>query len=325
MNFAAWLTLYCVLIVAASLAGGWVPMVVRLTHRRMQMATSIIAGFMLGVALLLLLPHALDAIRPMAAVQWLLAGLLTMFFLERFFSYHHHAAPGEEGLPPVTADPEPVADCDQAPGPAIDHAHGHPAGETPHDHAHHDHHHHHGGPHRLSWTGVTVGMVVHSLLDGAALTAAIQAQTHLDAHAWLPGVAVFLVIVLHRPFDSMTLLTLMTGTAWSKTTRHLVNAAFALAVPLGAVLFTFGLQTTDAANAAVIGAALAFSAGLFLCIALADLLPEVQFHQHDKFKLSAAVLLGLALAWAVAHFEHASHAHDDGHDHGLHQHDGHEH
>ena len=50
-------------------------------------------------------------------------------------------------------------------------------------------------------------------------------------------------------------------------------------------------------------AALAFSAGTFLCIALSDLLPELQFHQHDRVKLSAALLAGIALAWGAARVE----------------------
>lgn len=314
MSLTLWLILYCILIIVASLAGGLVPMIVRLTHRRMQLATSLIAGFMLGVALLHLLPHALMSISPSQTVGWLLGGLLAMFFLERFFSFHHHTAPGEEGMPPVTADPEPEADCDHAPGPTIDHAHGH--------------HHDHDGPHRLSWTGVTVGLVIHSLLGGAALAAAMRAEAHGSATAWLPGVAVFLVILLHKPFDSMTLLTLMTQSGWSRATRHTVNFLFSLAVPVGAIAFMVGLQSVDVSHSGAVGMALAFSAGVFLCVALADLLPEVHFHKHDKFALSAAVLLGLALAWAIAYFEHSSHAHQEGHgmtEHGHVDHSGHDH
>lgn len=41
--------------------------------------------------------------------------------------------------------------------------------------------------------------------------------------------------------------------------------------------------------------ALSFSAGTFLCIALSDLLPELQFHSHDRFKLSVALLAGFFL------------------------------
>ena len=53
----------------------------------------------------------------------------------------------------------------------------------------------------------------------------------------------------------------------------------------------------------VVSAALAFSAGTFLCISLSDVLPELQFHRHDRFKLSLALLLGIALSWGISIFE----------------------
>jgi len=46
-----------------------------------------------------------------------------------------------------------------------------------------------------------------------------------------------------------------------------------------------------------------------MCIALSDLLPELQFHDHDRGKLSAALLLGLALAYGVCRLETLSHSH----------------
>ena len=48
---------------------------------------------------------------------------------------------------------------------------------------------------------------------------------------------------------------------------------------------------------------LAFSAGTFLCIALSDLLPELQFHEHDRVKLSLALLAGVALMAAAGGIE----------------------
>ncbi len=56
-----------------------------------------------------------------------------------------------------------------------------------------------------------------------------------------------------------------------------------------------------------IACALAFSAGTFLCISLSDLLPELQFHRHDRVKLSAALLFGLAVAHLAAQLEAAAH------------------
>ncbi len=75
------------------------------------------------------------------------------------------------------------------------------------------------------------------------------------------------------------------------------------------MLFFLGLSDESAEQSLLISRALAFSAGTFLCIALSDLLPELQFHQHDRIKLSAALLLGLALAWGAGKLEAQSHEH----------------
>ena len=58
MSPIALLVMYCGLILVASLIGGWVPLLIRLTHERMELAVSFVSGVMLGVALLHLLPHA---------------------------------------------------------------------------------------------------------------------------------------------------------------------------------------------------------------------------------------------------------------------------
>jgi zinc and cadmium transporter len=53
----------------------------------------------------------------------------------------------------------------------------------------------------------------------------------------------------------------------------------------------------------IVGCALAFAAGVFLCISLADLLPELAFHSHDRLPLTAVLLLGIALAWGIGFLE----------------------
>ena len=58
-----------------------------------------------------------------------------------------------------------------------------------------------------------------------------------------------------------------------------------------------------AQQAQVVGAALAFSAGVFLCISLGDLLPEVHFHSHDRFKLTLSFVIGIGLAYALRYVE----------------------
>ena len=82
----------------------------------------------------------------------------------------------------------------------------------------------------------------------------------------------------------------------------MINALFALVTPLGAVLFAAGIHWFAAGNPLVLGDGLAFCAGTFLCIAASDLLPELQFHSHDRFKLSVALLAGLTIAVLIKLF-----------------------
>src|SRR5262245_58742021 len=85
------LIVYCVLIVLASLAGGALPGLVKLTHRRMQMMMSFVGGLMLGVALLHLIPHSVHEQGSVDRTAiWVLAGLLVMFLLIRVFHVHAH-------------------------------------------------------------------------------------------------------------------------------------------------------------------------------------------------------------------------------------------
>ena len=152
-----------------------------------------------------------------------------------------------------------------------------------------------------SWVGTALGLTLHSLLDGLALAAAVAAGA--QGHARLAGLGVALVVILHKPFDAMAVSTLMAASGSSKMSRHVLNGLFALASPLGAVLFYFGANLLSGGSAPVLGGALAFCAGSFLCIASSDLLPELQFHSHDRFKLSAALLAGLAVAVIIGMVE----------------------
>jgi zinc and cadmium transporter len=110
---------------------------------------------------------------------------------------------------------------------------------------------------------------------------------------------------------------LMARGGWPRIWRHLVNGLFSLTIPLGVILFHAGMtqapailqSSTANQGSPLLACALAFSAGIFLCIALSDLLPELQFHHHDRVKLSVALLLGLSLASLVGQFEGAAHQH----------------
>src|SRR5580704_12250193 len=124
MNIELLLAVYCALVLVASLAGGWLLLFVHLTHTRLQMAISFVAGLMLGIALLHFLPdsneqfHSLDR-----TVKWMLGGFLPMFFVQRFFHFHHHDLP--EGAPEHDRHDHPHEPHDES-------------GAHEHGHAHHD-------------------------------------------------------------------------------------------------------------------------------------------------------------------------------------------
>ena len=275
------LAIYCLFVLLASLAGGWFLLFIHLTHTRLQVAVSFVAGLMLGIALLHFLPdadaqlHSLDK-----TAEWVLGGFMAMFFVQRFFHFHHHDLPD--------GDPE---DCC-----GHDHSHEHSHGEHEHAHTLADK-----SAKQLSWVGTALGLTLHSLLDGLALAAAVEAGA--QGHMKIAGLGVALVVILHKPFDAMAVSTLMAASGSSKASRHALNGLFALASPIGAALFYLGTQHFAGGNVPALGYALAFCAGSFLCIASSDLLPELQFHSHDRLKLSVALLAGLAVAIIIGQFE----------------------
>jgi len=277
------LTVYCLLIAAASLAGGWLPMLLRLTHTRMQLSMSFVGGAMLGVGLLHLLPHAFFELHDIyQTVWWLLGGFMAMFFIERVFHFHHH-----------DAEPAAAADCD-------------PEAHPSHSHAAHSHAADTGGR-KLGWRATLAGLLLHSALDGVALAASVASTA--DSGEPLAGLVVFLAVFLHKPFDSLTLGTMMAVSNCTTRQRHAVNLIYALGVPLGVVLFQLGADRALGGEQHLVGIALAFAAGTFLCISTSDLLPELQFHSHDRFKLSTALLLGLTLTGLIVWLDEATHDH----------------
>jgi len=156
--------------------------------------------------------------------------------------------------------------------------------DTQHDHIQkelcddgHDHHHVHCDQHHgqvdLSWAGLCLGLAIHTIIDGIALAAAVSGSSAMS-------------------FAGLGLV---------------VNLVFATMCPLGAILFAFGVDNMVDGRDMILGVALAFSAGVFLCISLGDLLPEVHFHSHDRLHLSMMLLLGVLLALAIEFLPGHSH------------------
>ncbi|MDG1875183.1 MAG: ZIP family metal transporter [Mariniblastus sp.] len=269
------LIFYCVIIAIASLFGGSVPQFFKLTHQRIQLILSLVSGVMLGVAFFHLIPHAIYVLESVELTLGVaLGGLLFMFFMVRMFHFHQHD---------LAVDAE------------HDHKHKHLCDDE-HDH-HHVHCQSHDGALDLSWAGLCFGLAVHTIIDGIALAATVQASS--PAGWSLAGLGVFLAIVLHKPLDALSITSLMSVRGWDVNKQMTVSLMFSLMCPLGAILFAFGIDQFVEYRNLVLGLALAFSAGIFLCISLGDLLPEVHFHSHDRIKLSAMLFLGVAIAFLI--------------------------
>jgi zinc and cadmium transporter len=294
------LGIYCVAIVGASLVGGWLPQFFELTHTRMQTIISLIGGLMLGIGVFHMLPHALVELGergPDLAAYGMMGGIVVMFLLLRMFHFHHHG-------------PTEVA-CSHT----SDHAH---------DHGHDEGQKHSGvaapSAHRFSWMGVFLGMSLHTLIDGLAVGASVEADA-LHGGGGLPGLGTFLAVALHKPLDSVAITSVMASGGWRPASRTIVNIAYALICPIGAGLFVLGIHEVSGQQSTIVGIALAVSAGVFVCIALSDLLPEMEFHSHNRVGLTAALLAGVAIAWAIRFLEPA-HAHTHRHTEASHRHAG---
>jgi zinc and cadmium transporter len=168
--------------------------------------------------------------------------------------------------------------------------------------------------------GIFFGLSLHTLLDGFALGAHFAADSaHLHLYEqgfsgigwWLPGLGTLLGVALHKPLDSLSITSLMAARGWSKRHQMLVNLGYSLMCPLGVFLFHVGAYRIAENHSLFIAAAVAMAAGVFVCISLSDLLPEIEFHSHDRLLLSGLLTLGLALAWGIGFLE-PEHAHSHG-------------
>ena len=69
---------------------------------------------------------------------------------------------------------------------------------------------------------------------------------------------------------------------------------FAFSTPLGAILTWMALTN---ANNAIIGAAIALSAGTFLAVATSDVLPQIRRMNDQRMWPLVALFIGLAVSW----------------------------
>jgi zinc and cadmium transporter len=124
-----------------------------------------------------------------------------------------------------------------------------------------------------------LGLALHALTEGVALGASLH-ETRL-------GLLVFLAVLLHKAPSSFSLSVILLHEGYSRGRILLMNAGFIAFLPLGALLYYAAGEALR--EPALHGAALAFSGGTFLHIALTDILPEV--HREAKGRAAQLFLL----------------------------------
>jgi zinc and cadmium transporter len=138
-----------------------------------------------------------------------------------------------------------------------------------------------------------LGISLHSLLDGVALGAGLIIPQL--------GPVVLLAVVIHKMPDGISISSILLSAGWSRRTVGVLNLLFSLTTPVGVLVAFLFLSTLAAESVAV---AIAISAGTFLAVATADILPQVHRIEERNPMTLVFLLGGLAVSWAgklVAH------------------------
>ena len=132
------------------------------------------------------------------------------------------------------------------------------------------------------------GFSLHNFLSGVALGSSLLIPTL--------GFVVFIAMVVHKAPESFSLVSILLRGGHPKKNILWMLLFISLMIPLGAYT---ALMTLQWANNSWIGAAVAFAAGSFLHIALADLLPEVHRSSENRFVVLILFLAGLSVMAAA--------------------------
>src|SRR5947209_741586 len=283
MSEYAWLALFSVLIGLFALLGGLLPFRGEITHTRLQFYLTFSAGVMLGAAFFHVMPDAIEQSGKEYVGIWMALAVVGLFCIERFIAPHSHEVNG--------------------------HQHGENSGNEHHHNHEHEHDSHLPGPEYRAaapavagWMAV-LGLTIHTFMNGVGLAGSVQNDLSKSiGFLGIPGVAMFLAVFLHKPADALAISTVLTRKRVARRKIAWVQLGYVAMIPVGAYAFcmTSGALGETLRNQ-LTGFALGFSAGTFIFIALSDLLPEVQFHRHDRvplfLTLLGAVLLMGSIAW----------------------------
>ena len=132
-----------------------------------------------------------------------------------------------------------------------------------------------------------LGISLHSLLDGLALGAGLM----------LPqlGPVVLLAVLIHKMPDSISISSILLSAGWDRRRVARLSLLFSLTTPLGALFAYLFFRALSDQNIAI---AIGISAGTFLAIATADILPQVHRIEERNPLTLMFLVFGLAVSWA---------------------------
>jgi zinc and cadmium transporter len=262
------LALYSGAILVGAVGGGLLPLLG--TQRRSDLLLSFSAGVMLGAAFFHMLPEAIEE-GGASVTPVVLAGFLLLYLLERFVLIHVCAEPA--------INAQLAQRCVDDQGDHHDHGHGTGTGCEVHTLG------------LAAW----IGMSIHTMVDGFVLGAANSTPSI--------GPLVFIAIVAHKIPSAFSLSAILRAEGYGRGRALVMNLLFAGMVPVGALIYLLlrNLVHTQLFTAY----ALAASAGTFLHLALSDILPDLHRRQGSKFRLSGALMVGLAAMWSLTLLGHA--------------------
>lgn len=173
---------------------------------------------------------------------------------------------------------------------------------------HHHQHYHHGKDHNQDFTGqkttavplIIIGDTIHNFADGVAIAATFLISIPL-------GIVTALVVAAHEIPQEIGDFGLMLNKGLSRGKVLLVNLFSSLSAIAGAVLTYLYKDHIEQ----ILPAILALTAGFFIYIASANLIPEI--HNRDDKKMAfwetVMLFLGVAVVYLVMSSLHGLHSH----------------
>lgn len=138
-----------------------------------------------------------------------------------------------------------------------------------------------------------LGITLHALIDGFALGAGLSVPSL--------GLPVTLAILLHKLPASVSLTGILLHCQYPRRRIAIMAILFSFATPVGALLSWLFLADLQGETLLY---AVAFSAGTFLAIATADLLPQIHSPAEGRWANLAALFAGILAMWVTAHGGH---------------------